>query len=149
GQPPPAVLHPDSLAYLVYTSGSTGRPKGVAMTHRPLVNLIRWQRATSPGTFRTLQFASPSFDVCLQEIFSTWASGGTLLLVADEVRKDPEQLLAYLGETRVERLFVPPVALQRIAEAVHAGGTPPCDLREVIAAGEALRIGPRVVELFE
>lgn len=33
---------PDNLAYIYYTSGSTGKPKGVAITHRAIVNYIRW-----------------------------------------------------------------------------------------------------------
>ncbi|MCB1054465.1 MAG: AMP-binding protein, partial [Acidobacteria bacterium] len=76
---------PESLAYLIYTSGSTGRPKGVAMPHGPLLNLLRWQRRRSAGG-RTLQFAPLSFDVHFQELFSTWDTGGCVVLVRDEVR---------------------------------------------------------------
>src|SRR5580700_6568646 len=60
-----AGMSPDHLAYVVYTSGSTGRPKGVGMPHRPLVNLVTWQVATS-GARRTLQLTTPSFDVFCQ-----------------------------------------------------------------------------------
>ena len=66
----------DDLAYVIYTSGSTGRPKGVAMGHRPLANLLAWQLETWAAQWpepaaRTLQFASLSFDVAFQEIFTT------------------------------------------------------------------------------
>jgi amino acid adenylation domain-containing protein/non-ribosomal peptide synthase protein (TIGR01720 family) len=142
-------LGPDHLAYLIYTSGSTGKPKGVAMTQRPLVNLVHWQRAVSPGAFRTLQFASSSFDVCFQEHFCTWATGGALVLVGEEARRDAEQLWQRIAEASVERIFVPPVALYQLAEALASIGATPRSLREVITAGEALQIGPRVVELFE
>ncbi|MBV9775158.1 MAG: AMP-binding protein, partial [Gemmatimonadetes bacterium] len=79
GAPCSGVL-PENLAYVIYTSGSTGRPKGVAMTQRPLQSLISWQLREWSGrpAARTLQFASISFDVSFQEIFSTWGSGGTL-----------------------------------------------------------------------
>ncbi len=111
----------DSLTYVLYTSGSTGRPKGVAMPHRPLANMIAWQLgAAAPGR-RTLQFASLSFDVSFQEMLSTWGSGGCLVLVSDELRRDPPALLRLLRERRVERLFLPFVALQQIAEAVADG----------------------------
>ena len=83
----------DHLAYVIYTSGSTGQPKGVAMPHRPLVNLLAWQQRTSAagqGT-PTLQFSSLSFDVSFQELFATWTTGGTLVLVDDDERRDPHR----------------------------------------------------------
>jgi non-ribosomal peptide synthetase component F len=72
---------PENLVNVIYTSGSTGAPKGVAMTHRALGNLICWQTTAVSHPVRTLQFASLSFDVSFQDIFSTWCSGGTLVLV--------------------------------------------------------------------
>src|SRR4029079_18935123 len=101
---------------------STGRPKGVAMSHGALRNLIGWQLGAQsvPGPLRTLEFASLSFDVSFQELFSTWAAGGTLLLVSQEVRRDAELLAAHLKEHALERLFLPFVALQQLAETVIA-----------------------------
>src|SRR5205807_3516214 len=98
----------DDLGYVIYTSGSTGRPKGVAMGHRPLANLLAWQleRFSAPAAARTLQFAPLSFDVAFQEIFSTWCCGGTLVLIDEALRRDPEALLAFVCEQRVERLFL-------------------------------------------
>jgi amino acid adenylation domain-containing protein len=136
---PSATL--DELAYVIYTSGSTGRPKGVAMAHRPLSNLISWQLAnlSPPATARTLQFASLSFDVAFQEIFSTWCSGGTLVLLDEAQRRDPEALLRFIAEEQVERLFMPFVALHGLCEAAaHVGATLP-GLREVVTAGEQLK----------
>jgi amino acid adenylation domain-containing protein len=147
-EPARAGLHPEHLAYAIYTSGSTGKPKGVAMTQRPLVNLVAWQMAHSAGPMRTLQFASPSFDVCFQEIFTTWASGGTLVLIAEDARRDVERLMARIVEGRVERLFLPPVALYQLADAPFAPGALPSTLREIIPAGEALQITPRVADLL-
>ncbi len=131
-----------SLAYVIYTSGSTGRPKGVAMPQRPLLNLLAWQLRSWHGAAaaRTLQFASISFDVSFQEIFSTWASGGTLLVVPEEVRTDMARLARFLAEARVERIFLPFIALQHLAEAAEAEGIVPGSLREVVTAGEQLRV---------
>ncbi|HEV2735094.1 MAG TPA: amino acid adenylation domain-containing protein, partial [Longimicrobiaceae bacterium] len=142
----PALSHsppsPDALAYVVYTSGSTGRPKGVAMPQRPLLNLLAWQLRSwhGPAAARTLQFASISFDVSFQEMFSTWASGGTLLVVPEEVRADMARLARFLAEARVERIFLPFIALQHLAEAAEAEGIVPASLREVVTAGEQLRV---------
>jgi amino acid adenylation domain-containing protein len=139
---PASGATPENLAYVIYTSGSTGRPKGVAMPHRALANLLDWQLRsfTVPHPARTLQFSSPSFDVSFQEIFSTWCSGGSLILIADDLRRDPAALLRFLNDNAIERLFLPFVALQQIAEVLHEQGTPPRHLCEIITAGEQLRV---------
>ena len=158
--PPRINLHPENLLYVLYTSGSTGRPKGTALPHRALANVIRWQlerlgddaagRKVEAGTVaaRTLQFASLSFDVSFQEIFSTWAGGGTLVLINDETRRDADALLAHLRAERVERLFIPFAGLQGLAEIAERGDAHLPHLREVITAGEALRATPQLRAFF-
>jgi len=140
----------DHLVYVLYTSGSTGRPKGVALPHRALVNLIAWQtREARPARgLRTLQYTSLSFDASFEEMLSTWASGGTLVLVSEEVRRDPAALLAFLIEERIERLFQPFVALQQLAEAAVSRDRFPAALRDLITAGEQLQVTAAVAELF-
>jgi amino acid adenylation domain-containing protein len=144
------VALPESLAYVIYTSGSTGTPKAVAMPHRPLVNLVGFQRGRSRASARprTLQFASLSFDVSFQETFSTLASGATLVLIGEEARRDSAALLGVLREERVERLFLPFVALHYLAETIGREGEPPPSLREVNTAGEQLKITRAVRSMF-
>ena len=138
------------LAYVLFTSGSTGRPKGVAMTRRAVGALIDWHHGHPRlgQAARTLQFAPLGFDVSFQEIFSTLACGGTLILADEATRRDPHALLALVLRERVERLFLPYVALQAFAEVVATGGIAPKSLRDVITAGEALRITPSIRALF-
>lgn len=140
----------DHLAYLTYTSGSTGQPKAVAMHHRPLVNLINFQVSSSTANHRprTLQFASLSFDVSFQEIFSTWCTGGTLVLIADEIRKDSRELWHAIAELNIERLFLPFVALHYLAEVAAADPIEPRGLRQIITAGEQLKITDELRALF-
>jgi len=140
---------PDDLAYVIYTSGSTGRPKGVAMTRGALSNLLAWQQAVLPGPARTLQFASLSFDVSFQEIVSTWITGGTLVLVDEETRRDPFALLELLDRERVERLFLPFVALRQLAEAAELMGGGGATLRDVVTAGEQLQVTRAVRDWLE
>ncbi|MEW5928741.1 MAG: non-ribosomal peptide synthase/polyketide synthase [Gemmatimonadota bacterium] len=141
---------PDNLAYVVYTSGSTGRPKGVAMTHRPLVNLLAWQEREwkHPSAAATLQFTTLSFDVSFQEVFSCWLSGGRLVLVSEDERRDLAAVLDRLDGDGVERLFLPYVALQHLAELAVERGTAPRRLREVQTAGEQLRVTEPIRRLF-
>ncbi|HDQ71832.1 MAG TPA: amino acid adenylation domain-containing protein, partial [Chloroflexi bacterium] len=147
-----ADVTPDHLLYVIYTSGSTGWPKGVAMRHRPLVNLVHWQSDTTTleRPARTFQFSSLSFDVSCQELFFTWHTGGTLLMFTDDVRRDPTALLHALDELWAERLFLPFVALQNLAQvlATYDVGAP-AGLREVITAGEQLQATPQMRDLFD
>ncbi|WP_161965933.1 non-ribosomal peptide synthetase [Steroidobacter cummioxidans] len=138
-------------AYVIYTSGSTGRPKGVAMAHRSMVNLIEWHRKTFAAREdeRVLQFASLSFDVAFQEILSTLCTGATLVLPREEVRKDARALLEFLVNQGVERLFVPPLMLQSLAECLGGARTPPTSLHDVITAGDQLRISPEISMFFK
>ena len=139
----------ENLTYVIYTSGSTGRPKGVAMRQRALANMVLWQVSNfaSRPDARTAQFASLSFDVSFQEIFSTWLSGGTLIIVPEDARRDALALSQLLAREEVERLFLPFVALQQIAEASKESY--PQSLREIITAGEALKITPAIAGLLK
>ncbi|HSD46007.1 MAG TPA: amino acid adenylation domain-containing protein, partial [Pyrinomonadaceae bacterium] len=139
----------DNLAYVIYTSGSTGVPKGVAMTHRALSNLIAWQKRETPQPARTLQFASLSFDVSFQDLLSTLCSGGTLVLVTNEQRHDVEQMVELLSREQVERVDLPFVYLQHLAEAYEQGAPLPLSLRQIIEAGEQLECTTQIRQFCE
>ena len=140
----------NNLAYVIYTSGSTGQPKGVALNQLGLGNLILWQleNTTISTGAKTLQFAPISFDVSFQEIFTTWFSGGTLFLITEELRREPVALLAFLEEKAIERLFVPFVALQQLAEVAVDSKLVNSHLKEIITAGEQLQITPAISQWF-
>jgi amino acid adenylation domain-containing protein len=147
---PVSQVQPDNLAYVIYTSGSTGKPKGVALEHRALSNLILWQIENSmlKSGARTLQFASLSFDVSFQEIFSTWCAGGTLVLISEKLRRDPTSLLQFISDQKIARLFLPFIALQHLAVAADFSAIVPFTLREIVTAGEQLQINRYITNLF-
>ncbi len=147
---PVCTIQPADLFYVMYTSGSTGQPKGVAMSHRALYNLLCWQLETMvpPRAARLLQYASLSFDVSFQEIFPTLSAGGTIVLITEELRRDPMALLRFINQHQVEKLYLPMVALQQLADACGLAGVSLSCLREITAAGEQLQITPQMIHFF-
>ena len=105
---------------------------------------------------RTLQFAALGFDVAFQEVFATLSTGGTLIAIDQDTRMSAGKLFDFIVEQRVERMFLPYFALQMLAEglvghlaALPPGQRPDCVLREIITAGEQLRIEPKIVRFFQ
>ncbi|MGW8724440.1 amino acid adenylation domain-containing protein [Streptomyces sp. NPDC055808] len=146
----PAACRPDTAFYVIYTSGSTGWPKGVAIPHSCLDNMVQWQATHSPRPdLRTAQFAPLNFDVFFQEVLGTLRGGGTVVIAPERLRRDPVGLLDWLVEERIERLFLPFVALQMLATV--AGATPDLGgvrLAEVNTAGEQLVATEQIREMF-
>ncbi len=103
---------PADVAYMIYTSGSTGIPKGVELTHGGLANLIAnlvEAMELTPGD-HVLQFTPTTFDVSVQEIFSTLAAGARLIL-PDTYAKVGDPLLQLMRDQAVTVATLPPSVL--------------------------------------
>ncbi|KAF4975501.1 hypothetical protein FZEAL_7721 [Fusarium zealandicum] len=72
---------PEDLAYVMYTSGSTGTPKGVGISHDAASQALLAHDRHVPSFSRFLQFAAPTFDVSVFEIFFPLFRGATLVTV--------------------------------------------------------------------
>ncbi|KAI1326749.1 amino acid adenylation domain-containing protein [Xylariaceae sp. FL0255] len=72
-------LAPGDLAYIMYTSGSTGTPKGVGISHLAATQSLLAHDRHIPSFSRFLQFAAPTFDVSVFEIFFPFHRGATLI----------------------------------------------------------------------
>ncbi|KAJ3465164.1 hypothetical protein MRS44_005822 [Fusarium solani] len=75
------IPQPEDLAYLMYTSGSTGTPKGVGISHDAATQALLAHDRHIPSFSRFLQFAAPTFDVSVFEIFFPLFRGVTLVTV--------------------------------------------------------------------
>jgi amino acid adenylation domain-containing protein len=105
----PQDTKPDNLAYIIYSSGSTGTPKGVMLPHRGLVNYltnIATLFALQPSD-RVLQFSSVSFDAAIEELFSAWISGATLVMRPNPLSFSGAALLEWIREQRISMLDLP------------------------------------------
>ena len=79
GTPALRPVSPSNLAYVMYTSGSTGKPKGVPISHSAITQSLLAHDRHIPQFSRFLQFAAPTFDVSMFEIFFTFFRGATLV----------------------------------------------------------------------
>ncbi|MDC0720329.1 non-ribosomal peptide synthetase/type I polyketide synthase [Nannocystis bainbridge] len=140
---------PGDLAYVIYTSGSTGRPKGIGMPHAALVNLIEWHAEALLGGARTLQFAALGFDLCFYELFTAWRTGGAVHMIDEAVRHDVARLGATIEAEALEKVILPVVVLQQLAEEFADRPEVLRSLREVTTSGEQMHLTAPVIALFE
>ncbi|MDT0616050.1 AMP-binding protein [Streptomyces lancefieldiae] len=140
----------DLPVYIIYTSGSTGLPKGVVLPHRCIDNMAEWQLSHSVRPdLRTAQFTPLNFDVWFQEVLGTLGGGGTLVIMPESLRRDAIALLDWLADNRIERLFLPYVALNMLtAAAAAAESLDRLVLQEVNLGGEQLVCTPVVRDFF-
>lgn len=125
-------INPDSLAYVMYTSGSTGTPKGVGISHSAAAQALLAHDRHIPPFSRFLQFAAPTFDVSVFEIFFPFLRGATL--VSCDRTDMLNDLPAVLRARRVDACeLTPTVAGSLLRSRENAP-----DLRVLLTIGEML-----------
>ena len=128
-----------NIAYLIYTSGSTGEPKGVLIQHRSLVSYVQTMKTEYKinAKDRVLQFASISFDISVEEIFTSLTCGATLILRSDSMLNSVSFFLQKCQEWSITVLDLPTAYWHEIAAKLDAERVVvPSSLRLVIIGGE-------------
>ncbi|UZR29993.1 non-ribosomal peptide synthetase [Methylococcus mesophilus] len=136
---PPCCAKPDHLAYLMYTSGSTGLPKGVMVPHRGVVNLCgAMQRRYGLGPHdRVLQYASISFDICVEEIYPTWHAGGTVVFRDETQGHSVHEFLDWAAHEGITVFNLPTAFWNELVRGLGTSGAGlPDSLRLTVVGGE-------------
>ncbi|KAH7401005.1 hypothetical protein DE146DRAFT_485162 [Phaeosphaeria sp. MPI-PUGE-AT-0046c] len=136
----PSNVSTNHLAYVLYTSGSTGLPKAVGVSHRAVTQSLLAHDRHIPHFTRFLQFAAPTFDVSIFEIFFPWYRGCTL------VGRTRSHMLENLPESirllKADAAELTPTVVSNLLE----GRSSVPDLKLLLTIGEMLK--PDVVEEY-
>ena len=131
-----------ALAYILYTSGSTGRPKGVMLSHENALSFIDWCSATFDlsRSDRCSSHAPFHFDLSILDIYLTLKHGATLVLVAEDLGKDPQRLAQYIADRRLSVWYSAPSILTLLAQYGNLPRLDLLSLRLVLFAGEVFPV---------
>ena len=83
---------PTRLAYVLFTSGSTGEPKGVEVTHDAAMNTVEFitEHFDLGPDDRCLSVSTLECDISVLDIFATLGTGGAIVMIDEEDRRNPD-----------------------------------------------------------
>ena len=139
---PTQIGSAENSAHVIYTSGSTGRPKGVVSSHRASINRFAWMWRAYPFVPGEVccQKTSLSFVDSIWEIFGPLLQGVPLVIIPDDVVKDPQRFITALATNNVTRLVLVPSLLRVMLELNEDLAQQLGNLRICVCSGETLPV---------
>src|SRR6185436_333076 len=139
---PAPLTSAENAAHVIYTSGSTGRPKGVVSAHRASINRFAWMWRAYPFVPGEVccQKTSLSFVDSIWEIFGPLLQGVPLVIIPDDVVKDPQRFVNALATNNVTRLVLVPSLLRVMLELNEDLAQQLGKLRICVCSGETLPV---------
>jgi amino acid adenylation domain-containing protein len=139
---PSVVPDPSQLAYILYTSGSTGRPKGVMLSHGNASCFVDWcSDVFTPNEHDRFSSHAPfHFDLSILDIYVSLKHGATLVLVEEQLGKEPARLAPWIAEKEITVWYSAPSILSLLAQFGKLDQYNYSSLRLVLFAGEVFPI---------
>lgn len=129
---------PDGVAYILYTSGTSGRPKGVMVENHSVVNYaeaFEYEFHAGPGDVM-LQYSICSFDIFVEEVFTTLLNGATLAIPSKVVHDGSlKDLMDFCDRHGVTEISGFPYLLADMNRYRYY----PSKLRVLISGGDVIR----------
>jgi amino acid adenylation domain-containing protein len=137
-----ATPNPDDLAYILYTSGSTGRPKGVMLTHRDAISYVDWcSEIFEPDEKDRFSSHAPfHFDLSILDIYVPIKHGAMLVLIGEEVGKDPMRLAPLIEQEQITSWYSTPSILSFLVQYGQLQNYDYSALRTILFAGEVFPV---------
>lgn len=131
------AVDPRALAYVLYTSGSTGTPKGVAVENRNVCHYVRaFRHEFHPDEHDVmLQYSVCSFDIFVEEVFTTLLSGATLAIPSPATRNDFASLIRFIEKNGITLISGFPYLMLEFNKLKSI----PSSIRLLISGGDVLR----------
>jgi amino acid adenylation domain-containing protein len=132
----------DNLAYILYTSGSTGKPKGVMLSHLNATSFVDWCVDTFEPRHedRFSSHAPLHFDLSIFDLYVAFGSGGTLVLIPEDIGKEPVKLAGLIADARISVWYSAPSILSLLVQYGNLEKHDYSSLRMILFAGEVFPV---------
>lgn len=99
----PQECNEEDTAYVIFTSGSTGQPKGVEISHGAALNTIEdvIRRFEITKNDCGIGISSLDFDLSVFDIFGLFSVGGKLIVLPEELHKEPQYFVECIRKYKV------------------------------------------------
>jgi len=127
---------------IVNTSGSTGIPKSVIISHRGIIDFAEWAfEHFSFGEHEKIGNLSPFyFDLYLFELCLCMAKGCTLVIIPEDLKVFPINLIKYIKELNITFILWVPTIMVNIANLKLLDNFTLESLKKIWFAGEVMPV---------